>query len=166
MKKMVKIVGIKKDVFTKLQERGIIMQVYDARSSSVYLKLDCGVLNSVRIADHDGKKHLQYRYNLIVGGEDNIVEEKYIRYFFNENSVDRMIEQILFDRRYKMQKYGEKNYRRFIEKNFNDRVNDKGFWKDCTFINTLFFTSADDQPINFNCNKGIFETLKGGMPIW
>lgn len=92
MKKMVKIVGIKKDVFTKLQERGIIMQVYDARSSSVYLKLDCGVLNSVRIADHDGKKHLQYRYNLIVGGEDNIVEEKYIRYFFNENSVDRMIE--------------------------------------------------------------------------
>ena len=71
-----------------LKDKGFVIQRYDAYSTdSVYLKLDYGVCNSIRISDHEGKKHLCYRYNMIIGGENNIVEEKYIRYYFNENKV-------------------------------------------------------------------------------
>lgn len=44
---------------------GFTVHRYDAYStSSVYLKLDCGMCNSIRISDHRGKKHLAYRYNI------------------------------------------------------------------------------------------------------
>lgn len=42
----------------------VLIHRYDAYSTnSVYLKFDYGVANSLRIADHAGKKHLAYRFN-------------------------------------------------------------------------------------------------------
>ena len=39
----------------------VLIHRYDAYSTnSVYLKFDYGVANSLRIADHAGKKHLAY----------------------------------------------------------------------------------------------------------
>lgn len=41
------------------------MHRYDAIStSSIYLKVDWGAGLSIRIADHDGYRHLNYRYNV------------------------------------------------------------------------------------------------------
>lgn len=43
----------------------VLIHRYDAYSTnSVYLKFDYGVANSLRIADHAGKKHLAYRFNI------------------------------------------------------------------------------------------------------
>lgn len=45
--------------------QGITVQFYRAiTTNSFYIKLDYGLLNSVRFSDHDGKKHLKYRYNV------------------------------------------------------------------------------------------------------
>lgn len=45
----------------------VLIHRYDAYSTtSVYLKFDYGVANSLRIADHTGKKHLAYRFNIIL----------------------------------------------------------------------------------------------------
>ena len=43
-----------------LLEAGIVIQRYDAYSTdSVYLKLDYGVCNSIRISNHNGKRYLK-----------------------------------------------------------------------------------------------------------
>ena len=45
-----------------LYREGFVLQYYMAFStSSCYIKLDNGVSNSVRIADHKGKDKYQYR---------------------------------------------------------------------------------------------------------
>lgn len=51
---------------SKLLDKGFIIHRYNAYSTkSIYLKLDYGVGNSIRISDHIGKGHLQYRYNVL-----------------------------------------------------------------------------------------------------
>jgi len=116
-------------IVEKLKGQGFVIQRYDAYStSSIYLKLDYGVCNTIRISDHEGKEYLQYRYNLIIGGEDNIIEDKYMRYYYNENSIKAMLMQILLDRQEKLQKYGKERYRGYMVKNMNEHKNDRGFW--------------------------------------
>ena len=102
-KKDEKIYSIADYIVNSLLAHGFTIQRYNAyKTSSVYLKLDFGVCNSIRISDHNGKEHLCYRYNLIIGGNDNIIEEKYIRYYYNEKSVDALLNLILFDKHEKI----------------------------------------------------------------
>lgn len=118
-----------------LKNKGFVIQRYDAYSTySVYLKLDYGVCNTIRISDHEGKQYLKYRYNLILGGENNIIEDKYTRYYFNEHNITGLINQILFDRIMKFRKYGKSLYKHFMIKNRDDHKNDKGFWKDAKLV--------------------------------
>ncbi|WP_181879268.1 hypothetical protein [Levilactobacillus brevis] len=50
------------------QSQGIKVMRYDAYSTnSVYLKLDYGLLYTLRISDHPGKRYLAYRFNVIRG---------------------------------------------------------------------------------------------------
>jgi hypothetical protein len=118
-----------------LKEKGFIIQRYDALSTnSIYLKLDYGVCNSIRISDHPGKKYLCYRYNIILGCDDNIVEEKYIRYYFNENNITGLTNQIMFDKIQRINKYGKESYRRIVKSNKAKHENEPGFWKDSKLI--------------------------------
>ena len=118
-----------------LGNKGFIIQRYDAyKTDSVYLKLDYGVCNSIRISDHPGKQNLQYRYNVIIGGEINIIEETYIRYFYNENSLKELYYQILLDKKMKIDKYGRLKYEGLMVRNQQDHSNDKGFWKQAKIV--------------------------------
>lgn len=118
-----------------LKEKGFIIQRYDALSTnSIYLKLDYGVCNSIRISDHPGKEYLCYRYNVILGCDDNIVEEKYIRYYFNENNIAGLTNQIMFDKMQRINKYGKESYRRIVKSNKTKHENEPGFWKDSKLI--------------------------------
>lgn len=118
-----------------LKEKGFIIQRYDALSTnSIYLKLDYGVCNSIRISDHPGKEYLCYRYNVILGCDDNIIEEKYIRYYFNENNIAGLTNQIMFDKIQRINKYGKESYRRIVKSNKTKHENEPGFWKDSKLI--------------------------------
>lgn len=118
-----------------LKDKGFVIQRYDAyKTDSVYLKLDYGVCNTIRISDHQGKQHLCYRYNLIFGGNVNITEEKYMRFYFNEDTVKELIMQILIDKKIKEDKYGKKGYRNFMIKNKNDKQHQKGFWSQAKLV--------------------------------
>ena len=56
------------EVAQKLVEAGFVVHRYNAYSTqSVYLKLDYGVANSIRISDHKGKEKLSYRYRAQTG---------------------------------------------------------------------------------------------------
>jgi hypothetical protein len=71
---------------------------------------------------------------MIMGCEDNIVEEKYIRYYFNESNLTGLINQILFDKTVKLNKYGKQAYRSFMVKNMEAHKHSDGFWKDAKLV--------------------------------
>jgi hypothetical protein len=51
-----------------LTKNGFIIHRYNAFiTNSIYLKLDYGACNSIRISDHNGYEHLSYKYNVISG---------------------------------------------------------------------------------------------------
>lgn len=114
----------------RLIEAGFIVYRYDASSTnSVYLKLDYGVCNSIRISDHVGKGYLKYRYNIGSHIKDmNVTTDTYPRYFYPYADYEAMIKQIMADRDTKVKKYGRANYERFMRENKQDHQKDKGFW--------------------------------------
>ena len=52
-------------VIEKLRGKVIIHRYDSYSTNSIYLKFDYGVANSLRISDHDGKRHLKYRFNIL-----------------------------------------------------------------------------------------------------
>lgn len=117
----------------KLLDKDIIVHRYDAYSTkSIYLKLDYGMANSIRISDHIGKKHLSYMYNIGKDvKEDFARKEDYTRYFFTLDSVDEMIDMIISKRLIKaihMKDLGE-SYNLLMREYKEKSKNSKGFWK-------------------------------------
>ena len=84
----------------KLSDEGFVIQRYDAYSTnSIYLKLDYGVCNSIRISDHPGKKHLKYRYNIGPNiTEYKEVKDRFPRYYYRADKLNNLIKKILKDR--------------------------------------------------------------------
>lgn len=119
-----------------LSQAGFTIQRYDASTTdSIYLKLDYGVGNSIRISNHTGKKHLNYRYNIILDGITEDVMSKYIRHYYHPDDIDKMINLILNERRMKIQQYGRFRYNEFMKFNQESHNSDKhGFWKTAHFI--------------------------------
>ena len=121
-------------IIRQLKENHITLQRYDSLTSkSVYLKMDLGVLKSIRINNHKGKKHLHYRYNLQSNIKSSHYDRRNKRFYYTYNDVDKMIEQILSDRKDKLNRYKNKYYE-YMQKNANDNGHRKGFWEESVFI--------------------------------
>lgn len=118
------------ELCNKLLEKGFVVYRYDAYSTnSIYLKLDCGVCNSIRISDHEGKGYLKYRYN--IGTHIKAIEtkqDKYPRFYFPANECDAMVKKIVADRDEKVRRYGMGRYQQFMKDNKAKNANEKGFW--------------------------------------
>lgn len=123
----------------QFKKDGYIIQRYDApKTKSIYLKLDYGVANSIRIGDHKGYKYLSYRYNvecwrdkgtgLSTGKDRRGNERKY--YPSDKKSLEQLVEEIKEYKRYKLAKYGEEKYRLFMQSNINRGENARSgtFW--------------------------------------
>lgn len=124
----------------RLLAEGFTVQRYDAYSTdSVYLKLDYGVCNSIRISDHTGKKKLQYRYNIGTDIE-SIRHEKpkrrgeYPRHYWPARKMEKMVDWILKDRKEKQERYGKDRYYGFVQKNKMEHANDAGFWRNSYLV--------------------------------
>lgn len=124
-------------IANKLIEKGVIIHRYDAYSTnSIYLKLDYGVCNSIRISDHNGKEHLSYRYNIGKDIKNCYTREKeYKRFYYPFRMQDEMIQQILCDRQEKIDRYGTGKYIEYMGKNKEESINKKGFWQGCKQLN-------------------------------
>ena len=118
----------------KLLKQGFIIHRYDSYSTcSIYLKLDYGVMNSIRISDHKGKKHLSYRYNI----ENGIKiarwykdDKGFWRYNCpnNKEEIDKLIE-IIMTGKINKKLYGEQRYNDLMLEYKNKSANEKGFWQ-------------------------------------
>lgn len=122
-------------IIKTLKENNIVIQRYDAKhTNSVYLKMDYGVLLSLRISDHPGKPKLKYRYNL----QSQIKKFRYDRaakqFFYPINQADRLLEQILKDHQDKLTRYGEEQYEKYMESNLKENGHKRGFWKQAKII--------------------------------
>ena len=120
-----------------LIKNGIIVHRYDAHSTnSIYLKLDWGALNSIRISDHNGKKHLSYKYNVIkdtqVGNWKK--EGKFWRYYCStsENSLYELVDIIMKDKQYKK---CFNDYDKLVKSFKDDKDNQVGFWERAWEVN-------------------------------
>lgn len=123
----------------RLLAEGFTVQRYDAHSTnSVYLKLDYGVCNSIRISDHPGKKHLKYRYNIgPFVKEFKKAKDKYPRLYYRADKSARMIKRIIQDRESKKFKYGDDGYERLMRKNRSERAGSRGFWSEAVLLDGM-----------------------------
>ena len=124
-------------IANRLAGEGFIVQRYDAKTTdSIYLKLDYGVCNSIRISSHAGKKHLKYRYNIgpYIDGF-HVVKEKYDRFYYPADGLEDMIAQIMEDRELKLSRYGCESYAGYMLKNKNDRAGSSEFWREAVLLN-------------------------------
>ena len=104
---------------SKLLELGFIVHRYNSHStSSIYLKLDYGLSCGIRIADHPGKKKYSYRFNVIKDyiGNKVIVKDGLICRFYDFNELDNVLNAVQEEKQQKINKYGLKNYQRYMEK--------------------------------------------------
>ena len=119
-----------------LISEGFIIQRYDAYSSnSIYLKLDYGACNSIRISDHPGKKYLKYRYNIgPYVKEFQEVKDKFPRIYYRETKSQSLLKRIIRDKSGKLQYYGKEKYKKFMEENRIKNMNSKGFWSQAELV--------------------------------
>ena len=119
-----------------LLEDGFVVQRDDAYSTdSIYLKLDYGVCNSIRISNHEGKKYLRYRYN--IGShipKYRMAHDRYERYYYPACQVTVLIRKIEEDRKQKIKRYGPQKYKHMMEKNLKEHKNAPGFWKQARLV--------------------------------
>lgn len=107
----------------------VIIHQYSAYSTnSIYLKFDYGLAHSLRISDHDGKKHLSYKYNLLLNQKDFEIKEAngYEMRFYSVDEIGKLIYDILADREKAINK--SNNYIGLL--NYKKKSIDykKGFW--------------------------------------
>ena len=124
------------EIVRELKNNGFIIQRYiSITSNSVYLKLDYGVMNSIRISDHKGKQ-LSYRYNVIIGGTTYTIKENgKFRYFYGLKSAkQKLLKQIILDKRTKMNNLGTYNYNRCMRISQIKHQDEKGFWDNAEIL--------------------------------
>lgn len=118
-------------IIKRLKAEGFHLLRYDAYSTdSIYIKIDFGMCNSIRIASHPGKQHLSYRYNIgdYIQKYEEIIRE-FPMEFYPITEADAMIEAIKKNRADKLYRYGKEGYERFMLKNSAENAqNTKGFW--------------------------------------
>lgn len=117
---------------SKLLDMGFIVHRYNSHStSSIYLKLDYGLSCGIRIADHPGKKKYSYRFNVIKDyvGNKVILKDGLICRFYDFNELDSVLNAVQQEKQQKLNKYGLKNYQRYMEKEKNENELFKRFQK-------------------------------------
>ncbi|MFD1362771.1 hypothetical protein [Lentibacillus salinarum] len=122
----------------RLKEDGFIVQRYDSYSTnSIYLKLDYGVCNSIRISDHKGKQHLAYRYNVLSCCPERIAaKDKWgnIKYYFPLTDCDILLGAAICDRQQKIARFGTNGYETIMQKNKEKGMKKKGFWQKAKLV--------------------------------
>ena len=123
------------------QLRGkVIIHRYDAYSTnSIYLKFDYGVANSLRISDHNGKRHLAYRFNISESMGNKSSKETHIRngftmVFYSPAMINACCRDIMAAKADRVERY--RDYDAIIEKAKAKAATDrsKGFWHGARLI--------------------------------
>lgn len=120
----------------ELKEQDFTVMRYDSYSSnSVYLKINDGVVGTIRISDHHGYKHLKYRYNLIIGVEKHkTLEGNFERFYFPMMLIQTLVFKVIYDHQERLERYGDVAYKHYMENNRKTGASKKGFWQKAKYV--------------------------------
>jgi len=131
-KNKVNLQEIARYVMRALLADGFKIQYYEAfGTNSLYIKLDYGVCNSIRISDHEGKGYLSYRYNIRTDISKYFVKydrKGLVKLFYPLDKVDGLIHDINIAKASKLMQYGGKKYGKYMEEARESNKSNKGFW--------------------------------------
>lgn len=118
-------------VIEKLRGKVIIHRYDSFSTNSIYLKFDYGVANSLRISDHDGKRHLKYRFNIMESMGNKSSKETHTRQgfemvFYSPAMINACCRDILAAKADRVARY--RDYDAIIERAKAEATPDKGFW--------------------------------------
>lgn len=124
-------------IIKRLKDENITIHYYHSMTSnSIYLKLDYGACNSIRISDHDkNKDEYHYKYELRTDKElswKRFEDNQYmIRY--PEKQIDNLIDEIIKDKENKIKVKGLHKYKKEMDKRAEYMKSDKSkkFYKLC-----------------------------------
>lgn len=129
-----------KELIKRLKQENFLIQYYHSMTSeSIYLKLDYGVCNSIRISNHRGNPKLCYRYNF----QENMTQKSIVeykgsnglpRYFSSFENMEEMVQLIIRHRQAKRRKYGYKKYNQAIEIAYAQNEGRPGFWQKYKYV--------------------------------
>lgn len=119
------------EIAQALIAEGFTVHRYDAmKTDSVYLKLDYGACNSIRISDHAGYPHLKYRYNIGTWIQQPMeTEDTYPRFYWRADQASDLVAKCVADRDARIGWSGVGGYEQIIEKKKREaRRARTGFW--------------------------------------
>ena len=127
-------------VIEKMRDKVIIHRYDSYSTNSIYLKFDYGVANSLRISDHDGKKYLKYRYNILTTMGDRSSKKECCRngfqmIFYSPAMVNACCLDILAAKAEKEQRY--KSYESVVNAAREKNCGQRGFWNGARLISGL-----------------------------
>ena len=131
----------------RLLRMGITVHRYDAYSTeSIYLKLDYGVCNSIRISGHPGKEYLKYRYNIGPSIQKRRNEmDGFPRYYYPDRDWQALLDRIELDRARKIGRYGVAKYRRLMKEYRDQGRKRPGFWQQAYRVGKVGETCLQNQ---------------------
>ena len=93
-----------------------VFRMESESTRSIYLKIDYGVCNTIRISDHYSRK---CRYNIGPYISHFKVEHfgRYDRYYYQSKRYEELTRRILKDRRTLLRRYGKRNYMKYLHMN-------------------------------------------------
>lgn len=124
--------NLEKFVVNELKKNGFAVQLYHSyTSNSVYIKVDYGVCNTIRISDHEGYKNLSYRYNLRTdcGRYRTDRSKPYPQYIFPSFEKKKMIDWIISSRARKIENLGLRGYEQEMKSYRHLNYGKSGFWE-------------------------------------
>jgi len=126
---------IGRELMLQFHRAGFKILYYQSISTnSFYIKLDYGVANTVRIADHKAKKHLRYKFNLRLDRTGLTVyapENTYPMRVYGHDKIERLVDDVIKSSKVNKLRYG-KRYTAMMVENKSKVGNKKGFWKECS----------------------------------
>ena len=92
---------------------------YNDKEKCNYIKLDWGVLGTIRVAEKLGQSEAPYKYNLIIESTTGSIalSKGIIREFYTLKELNALIESIEIEREEKQYKYGVANYQKYMKEN-------------------------------------------------
>lgn len=128
-------------IIAQCRKHGIVVLRYDSVSScSIYLRLDEGVLGTVRISDHKSKKRGKHRYNLLVNGRTYVKNHNngFTEYHTSLDNVGQMFRRVLKEREFLKKTYLPFRYKHYMRVNQSDSVKSTHFWRRAQYVQKVF----------------------------
>ena len=125
-------------VIDKLKGKVIIHRYDSFSTNSIYLKFDYGVANSLRISDHDGKKYLKYRFNILQSMASKSSKETHTRQgfemvFYSPAMINACCRDILESKKDRVARYRDYDAIVAKQKEETDQIQ-MGFWRNAKLV--------------------------------